>query len=611
MERVAVLHVDSAARGMLKSLVEARGLSAIEVDSIASLGEAASSGAIALLLVDVATLRALGLEALRIAAMGDRPHAHVPVVLLAARGDALDGPSDLDGVDELLWEPVHARELALRVESGLARRRTTELVAVASHELRSPIHAIVAFLDLLARSELASGQREMVEGARTASRHLIDLVEDLLEHARLGQGPVELAAAPFSLSAILSEATFIALEASRPGHVGVTTNIADGVPDVFRGDGPRVRQILINLISNALKFASTEAVRVDVQRANGFITFEVADDGPGVPESARALVFEPFRQGDPSVTQRFGGTGLGLAIARSLARRMGGDIEVRAAADEGAGPAGAVFVVTLRLDPLMEGRVSATKKERPLALLADGDAIHRGMVASLLERLGYRVDVVSEGVAAIMHALEHRPALVVIDADLAVLSAIEVAQRLRSVSAMMPIVGFARDASDELRARCIAAGMSGVLAKPVTPLLLQRVLREASSPVLRTDRTSVDPKVDDPSGERTKLDPGREMRDALLAIVAAVEHHGQALDAAMAKPDLPAVTLIARTLRGAVLALNARGLEAVLRDLEQAAVAGDAEEARRAHVAWRAAAASLRENVERFLERTAKSALAR
>ena len=232
------------------------------------------------------------------------------------------------------------------------------------------------------------------------------------------------------------------------------------------------------------------------------------------------------------------------------------------------------------------------------------------MVASLLERLGYRVDVVSEGVAAIMHALEHRPALVVIDADLAVLSAIEVAQRLRSVSAMMPIVGFARDASDELRARCIAAGMSGVLAKPVTPLLLQRVLRQASSPV-RTGRTSIDPKAEDPSGERTKLDPGREMRDALLAIVAAVEHHGQALDAAMARPDLPAVTLIARTLRGAVLALNARGLEAVLRDLELAAVAGDAEEARRAHVAWCAAAASLRENVERFLERTAKSALAR
>lgn len=612
MERVAVLHLDPAVRRTLTTLIEGRGLAAVVVESADALAAEAARSPVALLMVDVASLRAAGLEVLRAAAHGDRPYALVPVVLLAHRADpALELARD-EAIDELLWEPIDARELGLRVDSGLARRRSTELLAVASHELRSPVHAIVSFLDVLGRSKLQAVQREMVDGARTASRHLVDLIEDLIEHVRLGRGPVQLDAVAFSLRDVVREASSIALDAASVGHVSIAATFDDDVPETVRGDGPRVRQIVINLLSNALKFAREQPVRVRVRRAGERIEIEVRDDGPGVPETACALVFEPFRQADTAVTQRHGGTGLGLAIARSLARHMGGDVRVEGARESDAPVQGAVFVAAVHLAadaPVAEATpLASVPATRGVALLADGDAIHRGALAPLLERLGYRVEVVTEGVAALLYALEHRPELVVVDEALPVLGGADVARRLRAADATMPIVGFATGASDEQRARGVEAGMNALLAKPVAPLQLQRALRQATPPVAAPERRRApaeSSETREPSGERARLQASRQIEDALRGLVAAVERHASSLAAAVEAQDLGLVAEITRTLRGAVLALNARGLEAVLRDLEQAARAGDREETRSAHDAWCVAVASLRADVARFLARTA------
>lgn len=607
MERVAVLHLDPAVRATLETLIAARGLAVVALDSVEALAAQAGQAAFALLLVDALTLRSVGLAALQDALHGDRPQARVPVVLLADRDDPALEAARAEAIDELLWQPIDARELALRLDSGLARRRSTDLLAVASHELRSPIHAVVAFLDLLSRSELPPQQREMVEGARTSSRHLVDLVEDLLEHARLGQGPVELDRASFSLRDVVRDATAIALDAAKPGHVSIVAHFEENVAETFRGDGPRVRQILLNLLSNALKFAVTEPVRVHVRAIEGMVELEVADDGPGVPEPAQTLVFEPFRQVDPAVTRRFGGTGLGLAIARSLARRMAGDVRVRPPRDGGSG---ARFVATLALEPDVPSASGVpeapVQDERALALVADADPIHRATLVPLLERIGYRVETSIEGVAALLHALEHRPDLVVVDMALPVLGGADVARRLRAADAAMPIVGFGIDAGDAARAAGVEAGLNALLAKPVAPLHLQRALRQATTRPARPSpcAASARSEAHEPSGEHARLEASRQIESALRGLVAAVERHTQALDAAIANQDLGLAADVTRSLRGAVLALNARGLEAVLRDLEQAARAGDREETRRAHEAWRAAMASLRHDVERFLVRT-------
>ena len=603
MERVAVLHVDASLRATLKTLVEGRGHSVVEIDSLDALHEASDRGPVSLLLVDALTLQAVGLESLESAAKGDRLQAHVPIVLVAEHGDPVLDMPGMD-VDEILWEPIVPRELALRLESGLARRRTTELLAVAGHELRSPIHAVSAFLELLERSALPTAQREMVQGARTASRHLIDLVEDLLEHARLGQGPVDLEAAPFSLRDVVRDATSIALDAARVDHapVEVTVCFDEEMPDAFRGDGPRVRQILINLLSNGLKFAVAGPVRVSVRQVLERIEIEVADDGPGVPESARALVFEPFRQADSTVTRRFGGTGLGLAIARTLARRMGGDVVVRS----GEGERGAVFTVTLALGTI-HTREQAKLPTRPRALIADGDAIHRAMTAELLARIGYVVDTTSEGVATMFHAIEHSPALIVVDLELPMIDGIEIARRLRAAHAACPIIAFGLDPNEAIRARAAAVGITAVLPKPVAPLLLQRVLRQVAPVGPKVASRSDHEPSEEISGDRAKNDASRQMNEALRAMIDAVEVHGRALDAAIARQDLAVAAEVTRALRGAVIALNARGLEVVLRELEQAARAGDVEEARRAHAAWRVALAALRDNVDRFLVRAGRT----
>jgi CheY-like chemotaxis protein len=218
------------------------------------------------------------------------------------------------------------------------------------------------------------------------------------------------------------------------------------------------------------------------------------------------------------------------------------------------------------------------------------------------------VETVSEGVAAVMFVMEHRPALVVLDMALAVLDGVEVARRLRGSDVVIPIVGFSREPSEALSAQAGAVGVAAVVGKPITPLLFQRALRQASAPSTSGPRTpTVETTPDDPSGERSRLAANRQMDEALRAMIAAVELHGHALDTAIAKQDLGLAAEVTRALRAAVITLNARGLEAVLRDLEQAARAGDLEECRRAHRSWHVALASLRENIERFLVRQVRT----
>ncbi len=578
-------------------MVEATGREVVAAGSIASLEDDAVHAPFSLAIVDAATLAELGVEGIRHGLAGERVIMAVPIIAVVDRGGpALDDPA-LEGVDEVLREPLDAGEVRLRVQSGLARGGGVELLSAASHELRSPLQAIVTSLAVLARGELSADQRELVDGAGKASRHVVALVSGILDHARLARGPITLCPAPFAVRDLLGDAARLALDAAEPARAEITILVDDALPALVRGDAMRVRQIVVNLLDNALRFAVAGPVVVAARAAGPMLEIRVCDDGPGVAEPLRSQVFEPFHR--PLAAKRSGGTGLGLAIARGLARQMGGDVTV------GEGPdGGACFLASLRL--LRDDAESARPDGRPLALLADADAIHRATLGPLLERLGYRLEVVTEGVGALLHAMEHGPALVLIDVGLPALGGLEVARRLRAAHHAMPIVGFAQDADVDppAVAEAEAAGLSALIAKPVAPLQLQRALRRASNPPASRPRVASSP-PERGSGPAAKLDPGGRMGEALRGMIDAVRLHGDALDAALARRELGVVADIARTLRAAVLALNARGLDAVLRDLEQAARAGDAEECRRAHEVWQRALGSLRDDVDRFLARTA------
>ena len=244
---------------------------------------------------------------------------------------------------------VREAEAALRLardEALRASRVKTEFLATISHELRTPMYGVVGAIDLLRDTELDDAQRELLGIARQSADHLLVLIDDVLDLARIESGRQDLEPEPFALAELVTEVADIVAPPARAKGVEVTADVDPGLPELVVGDPRRVRQILLNLAGNAVKFTNEGRVRIGAEPgAPGHVRFVVEDTGPGIPTEERAHLFEPFWQGDTTSTRSHGGTGLGLAISARLVEAMGGPpIEV-----DDADGGGARFVVSLAL----------------------------------------------------------------------------------------------------------------------------------------------------------------------------------------------------------------------------------------------------------------------
>jgi signal transduction histidine kinase/CheY-like chemotaxis protein len=398
-----------------------------------------------------------------------------------------------------LQELEAARATIERDNAELARRvdeRTRELkeanlaqarfLANMSHEIRTPMNAILGLAHLVERDTTDALQRERLAKLERAGRHLLQVINDILDLSKIEAGRIELADEDFEVEALLAGALDLVAVAARDKGLELILD-TDHVPARLRGDPQRLTQAIANLLSNAVKFTERGWVclRVELQAQEGdecVVRFEVQDTGPGLDAAQTARLFQPFAQGDPSTTRRHGGTGLGLVLTRHFAQRMGGDAGVDSRPGEGSR-----FWFSARL-----GSVGGAVPPRPAvkglrALVVDDLPESLQVIAQRLEDLGLEVAASTRGDDAAALARVRRAAgqpfdVLLIDWRMAPLDGLQTLARLREAmeGTGPPALLFTAHDDPALAARAREAGFAGVLMKPVTPSSLLDALRRAT-----------------------------------------------------------------------------------------------------------------------------------
>lgn len=430
----------------------------------------------------------------------------VSVELIDLRGEKcilglLTDITDRKRHEEELIEARRAAEAASRAKS--------QFLANMSHELRTPMTGVLGMLDLTLDGELARNQREYLETVQTSAKALLRLLNDILDFSRIEAGAIAFAEEPYNLEWCVSSAVeLLAVEAQRKG-LELAVEIAPGTPGVVVGDEGRVRQVLVNLVGNAVKFTDQGKVAVHVreggQTADGRreILFAVTDSGIGIPADKKELLFQSFSQVDGSSTRRHGGTGLGLAISKRIVERMGGAIAF--ASEEGTGsiftfsiPHGetkAAAAADLPAGAAEEAECSAASPAAPITarlLVVEDDPVIRDLLERSLRNQGYDLDVAGNGQEAVALWERGEYALVIMDVQMPRMDGFEatrlIRQKERERGGHTPIVAVTAHAYSEDEARCLAAGMDAYLAKPIDFEKMYELLADFTPPSQSTKK---------------------------------------------------------------------------------------------------------------------------
>lgn len=388
-----------------------------------------------------------------------------------------------DGLEITVAKRTLELKRALHAAQSAARTKD-EFLAVLSHEMRTPLHGVLAMAELLSTTTLDSTQLGWLETLRGSGRLLLTLIDDLLDFADIEARGVRLNPGPVALRQLLAE--LLETQGLRAQHKGLklTLNIADDVPDCFAADESRLRQIFVNLIGNAIKFTRAGAVhiRVTTKLAGAWIECSVSDTGVGIPPERIGRLFKLFSQGDSSVRREFGGTGLGLAVCKRLIEAMGGSIAV-----ESTVGLGSRFHFTLPCARMQRPAVTSTPPRMiecdislPKVLVVEDNPVNQMLVLAMLEKIGVVAELVEDGEAAIARMQEGDIELVLMDMQLPRMDGPQATRVIRSLTTIRQpiIVGVSANVHPEDRQTCRESGMDDTLAKPFDLAQLTRVIED-------------------------------------------------------------------------------------------------------------------------------------